>query len=330
MGETAKQRQTNLDYAPGMSISSLYDLPARLLDPQVRDLAWAIVSPPLLGGCARAQRHPLAASRWLAAPELLADWLLRQDSDPSALHGWLARRSIRRLGLYYERLWQFVLCQVPDVELLAANLPIRQAGHTLGELDLLLRDAEGVHHLELAVKFYLGLDQGDGHRHDHWLGPGSHDRLDLKLTHLSQHQLPLAATAPATVLLRELTCQPVRSSFWLGGYLFRPWPSGCAHPADCNPQHLHGRWLRQAQWPALMQSQPAARWQPLVRQRWLAPARLDADHLWTPGVFADWLASAPATTQPRLLVRLEADASACWVERERLFLVGDDWPNPAG
>ncbi|CAM5307721.1 hypothetical protein SSTU70S_03703 [Stutzerimonas stutzeri] len=121
---------------------------------------------------------------------------MRQDRDPSALHGWLASRSIRRLGLYYERLWQFVLCQVPDVELLAANLPIRQAGHTLGELDLLLRAAEGVHHLELAVKFYLGLDQTEGHRHDHWFGPGSLDRLDLKLAHLRKHRLPLAGAEP--------------------------------------------------------------------------------------------------------------------------------------
>ncbi len=328
MGETANQRQTNLGYAAGMSIPSLYDLPARLLDPQVRDLAWAIVSPPLLDGGPWAQRHPLAASRWLAQPELLADWLLRQDDDPSALHGWLASRSIRRLGLYYERLWQFALCQVPDVELLAANLPIRQAGHTLGELDLLLRDAEGVHHLELAVKFYLGLDRAEGHRHDHWLGPGSLDRLDLKLAHLREHQLPLAGAEPATALLRELTCQPVRSSFWLGGYLFRPWPSGCAQPADCNPQHLHGRWLREAQWPDLMHSQPTAHWQPLARQRWLAPARIDAEQLWTAADFAAWLASAPVATQPRLLVRLEADANA-WVEQERLFLVGDDWPNPA-
>ncbi|WP_369603937.1 DUF1853 family protein, partial [Klebsiella quasipneumoniae] len=40
-------------------------------------------------------------------------------------------------------------------ELLAANLPIRRAGHTLGELDMLIRDRDGVHHLELAIKLYL-------------------------------------------------------------------------------------------------------------------------------------------------------------------------------
>lgn len=326
MGETPKQRQTILGYAPGMSISSLQDLPARLVDPQVRDLAWAVVSPSLLRGENLAQRHPLTASRWHASPGLLADWLRRHDRDPAALHDWLARSSIRRLGLYYERLWQFLLYQVPDIDLLAANLPIRQAGQTLGELDLLLRDAEGVHHLELAVKFYLGLDQGDGSRHEHWLGPGSHDRLDLKLTHLCQHQMPLTQQPQAVAVLRELTCQPVHSHFWLGGYLFRPWPAGCDGPRDCEPHHLQGRWLRLSQWQAFERQRPGARWQPLARQRWLAPARIQGEELWSQSEFAAWLAKAPVVARPQLLVGLADSGQNCWVEQERLFLVNDEWP----
>ncbi|WP_265309277.1 DUF1853 family protein, partial [Pseudomonas aeruginosa] len=47
-------------------------------------------------------------------------------------------RDLRSLGLYYEHLWQFALEQAPDVRLIAANLPVRDGGHTLGELDLLL------------------------------------------------------------------------------------------------------------------------------------------------------------------------------------------------
>ncbi|MCW3148845.1 DUF1853 family protein [Stutzerimonas stutzeri] len=309
-----------------MSISSLHDFPTRLLNPQVRDLAWAIVSPPLLDNGRWMQRHPLAATRWQASPGLLADWLIRQDDDPTPLQAWLARSSVRRLGLYYERLWQYVLCQVPDIELLAANLPIRQGGQTLGELDLLLRDAEGVHHLELAVKFYLGLDQGDSLRHDHWLGPGSHDRLDLKLAHLCQRQLPLAQHAQAAAVLQELTCQPVRSSFWLGGYLFQPWPSAGGTPADCNPQHLHGRWIRQSCWKEFDQLHPNARWQPLQRQSWLAPARIETLQLWARDEFDQWLALAPAATQPRLLIRLDSVDHGTWIEQERVFLVDDAWP----
>ncbi len=173
---------------------SLDEINAALTQQPVRDLAWVLLSPPLLDEGWQ-QRHPLSASAWWASPDLLADWLRQLDRQPAPLQDWLARHSIRRLGLYYERLWQFALLNAPGVELLAANLPVRQAGHTLGELDLLLRDAEGVFHLELAVKFYLGL-AGDGQAHDRWLGPDSQDRLDLKIAHLCQRQLPLGNAAP--------------------------------------------------------------------------------------------------------------------------------------
>ncbi|WP_313284667.1 DUF1853 family protein, partial [Stutzerimonas kunmingensis] len=181
-----------------MSLCSLSALPNRLQHPQVRDLAWTILSPPLLSEAPQCQRHPLSASCWNSEPERLANWLRQQDAEPSILEAWLSLHRIRRLGLYYERLWQYALSHAPDIQLLAANLPIRQNGSTLGELDLLFCDDQGVHHLELAVKFYLGLGQGDGSRHAHWLGPGSHDRLDLKLDHMCQRQLPLC-TQPATL-----------------------------------------------------------------------------------------------------------------------------------
>ncbi|WP_313055199.1 DUF1853 family protein [Pseudomonas lopnurensis] len=310
-----------------MNLPDLADLLPRLQHPQVRDLAWTILSPPLLGEAPCRQRHPLAASRWSREPGLLADWLLRQDTDVSVLESWLGRSSIRRLGLYYERLWQFALSEAPDIRLLAANLPIRQAGHTLGELDLLLHDPEGVQHLELAVKFYLGLEQGDGSRHARWLGPGSHDRLDIKLDHLCRHQLPLASRPQALAVLGELTRSPVNSSFWLGGYLFQPWPHGCTAPHGAYPAHLHGRWLRQAQWERYQAQTPDALWLPLPRPAWLAPARLDASQLWERARFAAWIATQPAAARAQLLVRVCATATGDWLEQERLFLVSDEWPS---
>lgn len=82
-----------------MSLRSLADLPRRLQHPQVRDLAWTILSPPLLSEAPQRQRHPLHASRWSSEPELLAGWLLQQDADQSILEAWLSLHSIRRLGL---------------------------------------------------------------------------------------------------------------------------------------------------------------------------------------------------------------------------------------
>lgn len=308
----------------------LHELPRQLLRPAVRDLAWALLSPPLLGQTPLPQRHPLQASRWARQPALLADWLRGLDRDDAALNAWLAQPPVRRLGLYYERLWQFALHGAPDIEVLAANLPIRQSGHTLGELDLLLRDAEGVQHLELAVKFYLGpTAAGDGGDAAQWLGPGSRDRLDLKLTHLRQHQLPLSSRREARSRLDELQVAEARAAFWLGGYLFYPCSAACAPPRGASPAHLRGGWLRRRDWPEFAARQPDAHWQPLPRLSWLAPARIDEDRRWPRAAFTRWLTELPADAQAQLLVRLEPGQEGDWQEAERVFLVGDHWPGPA-
>jgi hypothetical protein len=311
---------------PVMKLSILEDVLAGLSHPQVRDLAWTLLSPPLLSDTPAPQRYPLAASRWAERPDELADWLRLLDKQPAVLETWLAQRSIKRLGLYYERLWQFALCQAPDVDLLVANLPIRQEGKTLGELDLVVRDDEGVHHLELAVKFYLGLGD-DCSPHDRWLGPGSHDRLDIKLQRLTEHQLKLSSTPPARALLSELTCCDISSALWLGGYLFQPvHQRGGISPAGANPEHHCGSWLRHSDWPEFAGKKPNAHWQPLARQAWLAPARLQSEAIWEKEAFKKWIVDVEGIRQAKLLVRLDVDAEGNWLEQERLFLVPDPWP----
>ncbi|PZR45100.1 MAG: DUF1853 domain-containing protein [Ectopseudomonas oleovorans] len=302
---------------------SLHDLLLGLRTPAVRDLAWALLSPALLANTTPGQRHPLQASCWMQQPQQLADWLAQQDKDAGPLHAWLTAKPLRRLGLYYERLWQYALHAAPDIDVVAANLPIRQNGQTLGELDLLLRDDEGEHHLELAVKFYLGTGGGDA---ADWLGPGSQDRLDLKLGHLTQHQLPLSARREARATLEELQLGDTRSAFWLGGYLFYPWPGDCSSPRGAAPEHCQGRWLRQRDWDTFAATKPDARWQPLPRLAWLAPALIKTGEAWPADTFQQWLKLLRPDAQAQLLVRLEEDHAGDWREIERIFLVNDQWP----
>ncbi len=309
---------------PFLSLAGLLD---ELRQPVVRDLAWTLTSPPLLADTLWPQRHPLSASPWAHQPGQLADWLRGLEQSPQPLLEWLDRSPLRRLGLYYERLWQFALRAAPGVELLAANLPIRLGGRTLGELDLLLRDAEGVHHLELAIKLYLGPQHGDGIDPARWLGPGSQDRLDLKLSHLNRHQLPMSNSRQGREVLADLRPDPVQAALWLGGYFFYPWPLGCAAPSGAQPGHCRGRWLYRRQLTEFFAQASPGCWQTLPRQAWLAPARLACAELWSPAQWLSWLAQLPEQASAQLLVRLEERAKDDWHEAERVFVMPDPWPD---
>lgn len=307
------------------SFPSLTELLSHLRQPIVRDLAWTLLSPALLAHSPWPQRHPLSASNWSQQPAAMTDWLLNLDGDSHALQHWLSQSSVRRLGLYYERLWQFALHAAPGIEVLAANLPIRQQGHTLGELDMVLRDEEGVHHLELAIKLYLGQQRCSGTDLAHWLGPGSHDRLDIKLAHLGRHQLPLSSRVEAQQTLAAHDISQPRAALWLAGYLFYPWQQPCSEPHGANPAHLRGRWLHRADWTRFI-TQHDGHWQPLPRQAWLAPARIERQQLCSREQFKQWLTALPSDANAQLLVRLIEGPQQCWLEAERVFLLNDQWP----
>ena len=320
MGETTGQQQTG--YARSMMpFAQLEHLPRQLRRPAVRDLAWTLLSPPLLSAAPCPQRHPLAGSLWVDHPQQLEHWLRALDADDGPLQAWLATLTSRRLGMYYERLWQFALHHAPGVELLGANLAIREGGRTLGELDAVVRDRDGVHHLELAIKLYLG-PEGAGTDRDGWLGPGCHDRLGNKLAHLGHHQLPMSASAQGRARLDSFDVGALQAHVWMGGYLFYPWPAHAEAPEGANPYHLRGRWVRRPAW----YTHAGDCWQPLPRHAWLAPARAEATDVWGTARFAAWLHLLPVHAPAQLLVRLVPDGNGAWQEAERVFVVSEGWP----
>lgn len=199
--------------------------------PVARDLAWMILNPSLITPgkyhCpADFHRHGgfgydfvVPSSPWqVHAWHALAPILMQGSEITRALDALQLEKSNRRLGLYFERLMRFWFTHSPQFEIIAKGLAVRQthkisqrSAHphktktqhhkttTLGECDYLIFDktTQALQHWEVAVKFYLGLSLPTAPESVTWLGPNLKDRLDLKLYHTLNHQLPLSISQAA-------------------------------------------------------------------------------------------------------------------------------------
>ncbi|MCY0386334.1 DUF1853 family protein [Robbsia sp. Bb-Pol-6] len=312
--------------------------------PVVRDLCWLMRSPALLsrGAFGEQLATPFdTGSFGPDAPARLHAVLARLDADPTPLFDALAAAPERRLGRYAERLLAVWLRQMPDVSVVALNLAVREAKRTLGECDALFRTAPGrLEHWEMAVKFYLRIDPLRGTRDepiapvesvgaatddaalgrfagcDAYVGVGLADRLDWKLRHLVEHQLPLSQRAE----LVALGGGAWQARMFVKGRLFHPlaqWRNTSAdgaggiaddklhdvRPAMSDsapalaPDHLRGWWATYDEWCAASAGS-ACRWTTLARLDGLAPQRIDPARAWSASAFARQLATRFASGAP--------------------------------
>ena len=92
-----------------MPFADLSDLPRQLRQPQVRDLAWVLLAPPMLSVTPWPQRHPLAGSDWVRQPERLRGWLLALEAGRERIAGKdntvMALRVVYTPGPLLERSW---------------------------------------------------------------------------------------------------------------------------------------------------------------------------------------------------------------------------------
>ena len=242
------------------------------ITPQVRDLAWACFSAPLmdigqLGDDVRPAVFELTLAR--------RHWLSALDRMPTPLLESLAKHPARRLGLYYEQLWHFFLEQDPDVELVAHNLPVRTGGITIGEFDCLYycHQRQQHFHLELAVKFYLGHRQQTTtettSQWREWLGPNAVDRLDRKLGRLLEHQSRLGQHPAARQMLTTLGITAPKAEIALRGALFQAATDPLPAPRGYNPAVNLRHWHTLDQWQ--QQADPNSTYALPDRLLWLSP-----------------------------------------------------------
>jgi hypothetical protein len=105
----------------------------------VRDLAWAIVSPPLIAQPSGVCRWP--QQFWFERQyEDTLSWLNTLDQDPAELEELLSGQKDRRLGKYFETLWFYWFSHHPRYQIIENNLQIIIDGETFGEMDIIVFD----------------------------------------------------------------------------------------------------------------------------------------------------------------------------------------------
>ncbi|CAB3663414.1 hypothetical protein LMG22037_01580 [Paraburkholderia phenoliruptrix] len=314
---------------PRTEPATLRDLLDTLHDPAVRDLAWLLFSADLL----RAQPPVGELATLFHTSDQLARtlrFLRLLDTAPEPLHRELAATRITRLGRYAERLLGWFLQHGPAARLVAAGVPLRRAGITLGECDFLLTTPEGAQlHWELAVKCYLHAGHADAHeasRLSDYVGPNLKDRFDLKLAHLLGHQLPLSAREEFASTGYPGTWTP---QMFVKGWLFYRHGETAVDPVELDPGHGRGWWVTHRDWPQFASAQ-GGHWRVLPRLEWLAPRRHAAherDALNTHFADAETLALHTSRQPvPTMVASFAEDSAGNLLERARGFIVPDDWP----
>jgi hypothetical protein len=306
-------------------------MPARYLDklndPVVRDLAWVIGAPGLVDAKHPAYLNRVVGDAWCSAQlHSCESWLTMLDNDPHQLHNYIATHPTRRLGHYFESLINYWLTHLSDTQIIATNLQIQEPQRTLGEYDFLFKDASSiVHHWEVAVKFYLQqLPQSEQHA---FIGPGTRDRLDIKLDRIFQHQLLLSLTPAGQHALPNGIRLDMTQAF-VKGYLFyhssshiRPGITGISK------NHLYGWWVRH-KLDAIPKISGASRWIIPSRLRWLSPALLEknAEVLTYFNLVSKLDAHFKVSTDSLLIFEMTQEINGTWLEQSRGFVVHQTWP----
>lgn len=299
---------------------------------QVRELAWCCFGPDVVA----ALTYPASGYR-VPLDDRTIDWLRSLDGDPGALLAHLSGRRSTRLGLYFESLWQFYWQAFSGDTLISHNRQINGDSRTLGAFDFILASNDGHYrHIEAAVKFYLG--QGEDLRQlAAWVGPNANDRLDIKVRHLTDHQLPLLHRREAIEQLRldGMDSARVEQHFLLRGWLFAPARADLTElPPGVNREALQGRWWYLRDFTAGTASGAFTADKPffsvIPRNHWLAPVRYHRalQPLQRTALNFALISQVGGLGVPKMVARLEPEKDI-WQECERFFVVPDHWPATA-
>lgn len=282
--------------------------------PAIRHLAWLCQAPQLMGSTITFEPIQHLPSNYR---EILKAW--DQGIETPLL---LSEPPQRRLGFYFERLYQIMLEDLLGWPALLKNQQVQSSGRTIGELDFVVhnRTDNRIEHHEIAIKFYLGVP---GQQSDTlWYGPNAKDRLDLKTSSLLEQQSQRTQQPETIATLAESGITgPLTPRIFMPGYLFYPDAQQAIAPNYVPSEHLRGRWMYAHNVKAL----DTSRWAVLQKPHWIGN--------WTQSEQPDTECTLEALERverkstPQLFAIMEQDSqTGSWLEAERVFVVPETWP----
>ena len=308
-----------------------------LQDRAVRDLAWALCAPPLF---TQIDDWPPG---WLARDYIdtrtdseLWPWLYQLDSEPNALHDYLARQHSTRLGIYFEYLISFYLQHHPRFDLLAQNYQVNGPQRTLGEFDFIVydRQQERALHIESAVKFYLGHRDYRGtianntplHNWHQWIGPNQKDSLAIKMRHLKERQLLLSDSPEGRQALKEIgvSHRDLSRRLLISGRCYFPRTEPIPAPHGFNSNNRECHYWSDSEAFLTAELRDTLRYCCLPRRYWLSPIlaqdsrQLDSDR--AKEIKARIQEGLQQNTNEWQIAALEPSGDG-WIERERFFVI---------
>lgn len=291
------------------------DIPNALRTPAVRHLAWLCHTPQLLSS-------PLSFEPARYLPPSHLEKLEAWDLDLGTAPPLLREPPQRRLGFYFERLYQVLLEDLLGWDILLKNQQIQSNGRTIGELDFVVhnRIEDRIEHHEIAVKYYLGVAR-PGYR-TLWYGPNARDRLDLKTDNLLHHQSRRTHQPETQELLEKADIAgPLTARIFMPGYLFYPGGVTISAPDYVPDNHLRGSWLYLSKARAM----DTSRWIQLHKPHWIGPWLQDVPP--EPETAFEALERIERHAVPALFAVLENDTpNGVWRETDRIFVVPENWP----
>ena len=294
-------------------------------------------------------RGLVVSDTWsLTLYESLQGHLKALIQDPSPLHQWILARSHQRLGRYFESLLGYALYHCPLFSDVQQGILVKDKQRSLGELDFVFKDQSSGQfcHLEIAVKFYLRLDQST--TLDSFVGHQGGDRFSHKIRLMVEKQIPLSdlyfqSTLP-TGDMGQLG--RIRKLILVKGYLFSSQHDHRASPpgspqnhlgaiAGINPRALHGRWVLWSEWRDFLANWDHCFWMILEKKQWLAPVHgseavsfLKSDHITAP--LEPLMSGASAAPLQVSQIQVHKAHQDRFKEIDRVFIVPDQWLKVCG